>query len=407
MTVGSNSIADDILRNGYERWQRLEGEKQAISDDLKELFGELKGQGFDGKALRAAFRMVAKAGDVAVEEHNAMVDLYVDSLTAPRQSEVGTINATRRRAAREAQPDPIAALRADPAMAIVDVANIKKSEPQPAPAARDLINPPNPQGQVAPHPEAKASKDSGATGPTIEQPGDSVTGDASRASDGAGSVAPIQPETANEVPAQDSGGKELGESLLGKSNAARPASADAQPNGRGSAGEVGESVVTGGESAATKSGSDKSAEPPGSAAPASLYADPGIVTWEVAPPEPVKRHDYSYAFGDLGQDVAVIEDDLANAAAEPIVKIGCEILDGWARYMKARSMVGLDGRGMEYPVVQYDGDDPLMDCIRWNLAGRIMNDAQKRLVAQRLSKLQPRRKSDIYAAMELGMELVA
>src|SRR5690606_36409114 len=95
---GSNSIADDLLRNGFERWQRLEGEKQAISDDLKELFQELKGHGFDGKALRAAFRKVAKVDDADVQELNAVVDLYVDSLLAPR---VGTVPATRSRAARE------------------------------------------------------------------------------------------------------------------------------------------------------------------------------------------------------------------------------------------------------------------------------------------------------------------
>lgn len=49
---------------------------------------------------------------------------------------------------------------------------------------------------------------------------------------------------ANEVPAQDGKGTGLGESLSGKPDAARPASVDAQPNGRGSAGQAEESVVT-------------------------------------------------------------------------------------------------------------------------------------------------------------------
>lgn len=77
----SDSIADDILRSGYDRWLRLEEEKAAISDDLKELMAELKGQGFTPKALRESFRRVRYAGDAAIEEHDALVDLYVTSLT--------------------------------------------------------------------------------------------------------------------------------------------------------------------------------------------------------------------------------------------------------------------------------------------------------------------------------------
>jgi hypothetical protein len=80
--------------------------------------------------------------------------------------------------------------------------------------------------------------------------GEDVDGSAERASSVATSSGPDakrasnSPETANEVPAQDGGGTASGESPCGKSKAARPASVDAQPNGRGSVGEAGESVVT-------------------------------------------------------------------------------------------------------------------------------------------------------------------
>lgn len=80
----TDSIADDLLRNGYERWLRLEEEKAAIGDDLKELFAELKGQGFTPKALRESFRRVRNADNADQQEHDAIVDLYVASLTRAR-----------------------------------------------------------------------------------------------------------------------------------------------------------------------------------------------------------------------------------------------------------------------------------------------------------------------------------
>lgn len=358
MSDGKNSIADDILRNGFERWQRLEGEKQAISDDLKELFAELKSQGFDGKALRASFRVVAKAGDMAVEEHNALVDLYVGSLLGPAATEVGTVPATRTRAAREAEAedrvDALAALRADPAMAIVDVANLKKPEPQLTKAAgSDLAS--APQGQVAPIPEAKASTDGGATEQDIELPAESVTGEASRLAAG---------RTA------DAAGAEIPASNAGQQGSEQPES------------------VTGGESAAPK------------------YASPGVVTWETFPPEGVERSAVSTAFANMGQDPVLIRHDLEKGTSQPIVKMGKVILDGWARFMVARDMVELNGQPMSYAVVQYDGNDPLIDAIRWNVEGRTLDDHQKKLIAANLTRQNPSRKDDIYRAFEIYLEPV-
>lgn len=407
MTGGSNSIADDILRNGYERWQRLEGEKQAISDDLKELFQELKSNGFDGKALRAAFRMVAKAGDVAVEEHNAMVDLYVDSLTAPRQSEVGTINATRRRAAREAQPDPIAALRADPAMAIVDVANIKKSEPQPAPAARDLTNPPSLSGQVAPPSQAKTSTDGGATEQDIETPADSVTGEASRASNGAGSVAPIQPETANEKAGDVFVAVKGANARLADAVGVEPSPAALSDHTSKSTAvhtDAGKTGVTGGESAAKDGGQKLSV----SSAPASAIkfedsaSDAGQApSTEQYPPVPMKRLPYADCFpAVLGAAYERLGDDIAtNGVQRPIVRMGDVIVDGWARYNICRAL------SVEYPVIQYSGNDVLMDVIAWQRRDRDFTPAQEKQIAAKLVKAVPHRAADILAAFDLAEEM--
>lgn len=83
-TVSTDSVADDQLRDGYDRWLRLEEEKEAIGADLKELFAELKANGFAPKALRESFRRVRNIADADQQEHDAVVDLYVASLTGAR-----------------------------------------------------------------------------------------------------------------------------------------------------------------------------------------------------------------------------------------------------------------------------------------------------------------------------------
>lgn len=52
--TGTNTAS---VRSFYARWQEIEDQREAISEDLKELFAEAKEQGFNTKALRAAFRI--------------------------------------------------------------------------------------------------------------------------------------------------------------------------------------------------------------------------------------------------------------------------------------------------------------------------------------------------------------
>lgn len=381
MSDGQNSIADDILRNGFERWQRLEGEKQAISDDLKELFAELKGQGFDSKALRASFRTVTKAGDVAVEEHNALVDLYVGSLMAPKKSETGTVHATRSRAAREVdaedRADPVAALRADPSMHIVDASNLKKkSEPQPTKAAGQAVTASEPV--VTSSVENEAAEISP---PITEQqaPPQPAVSDLTSPSQAPGQVAPHP--VANVEEDAD------GAIAAASDDLASREVDDADRQQVAASGLSGEGGV-------------------GNPDPTTKYAAPGEVVWETHPPEGVERSPISMAFGNMGQDAAVIADDLEKGRAQPIVKKGKVILDGWCRYMTARDMRNLDGSPVAYPVVQYDGSDILVDMIKLNVEGRILTEQQKRLIAANLSRQQPKRKDDIYRAFELWMEPV-
>lgn len=55
--IGHNTIAGDQLRSVVERIERIEEEKKAIADDIRDVYAEAKGNGFDVKALRAIIRL--------------------------------------------------------------------------------------------------------------------------------------------------------------------------------------------------------------------------------------------------------------------------------------------------------------------------------------------------------------
>lgn len=59
-TIGHNSttqLAADQLKSVIKRIERLEEEKKAISDDIRDVYAEAKGNGYDVKALRTIVRM--------------------------------------------------------------------------------------------------------------------------------------------------------------------------------------------------------------------------------------------------------------------------------------------------------------------------------------------------------------
>jgi uncharacterized protein (UPF0335 family) len=55
--VPATKFAKDQLRSIIERIERLEEEKKAISDDIRDVYAESKGNGFDVKALRTIVRL--------------------------------------------------------------------------------------------------------------------------------------------------------------------------------------------------------------------------------------------------------------------------------------------------------------------------------------------------------------
>jgi uncharacterized protein (UPF0335 family) len=77
-------MARDQLKAIFDRWQNLEKEKAALSEDLKELFVEAKSNGYEPKALRVAFRRRVAADKPisdADRELEALVETYLSALT--------------------------------------------------------------------------------------------------------------------------------------------------------------------------------------------------------------------------------------------------------------------------------------------------------------------------------------
>ena len=69
----------DQLRAIVARIERLEEEKAALAADLREVYAEAKGNGFDVKALRAVIR-IRKQDTAERQEQEALLDLYLAAL---------------------------------------------------------------------------------------------------------------------------------------------------------------------------------------------------------------------------------------------------------------------------------------------------------------------------------------
>jgi uncharacterized protein (UPF0335 family) len=72
-------FAKDQLKAFVERVERLEQEKKAISDDIRDIYAEAKANGFDVKALRVIVRLRKQDTDER-REHEAIVETYMHAL---------------------------------------------------------------------------------------------------------------------------------------------------------------------------------------------------------------------------------------------------------------------------------------------------------------------------------------
>ncbi|HRH20506.1 MAG TPA: DUF2312 domain-containing protein [Brevundimonas sp.] len=73
------ATAQGRLRTIIERIERLEEDKAAIMADIKEVFAEAKGEGYDVKTLRKVVR-IRKQDKAKRQEEEAILDLYLSAM---------------------------------------------------------------------------------------------------------------------------------------------------------------------------------------------------------------------------------------------------------------------------------------------------------------------------------------
>ena len=74
-----DGVAADQLRAFVERIERLEEEKKALTDDIKDIYAEAKGNGYDVKVLRLVVRL-RKQDSNERQEMESLLDLYLHAL---------------------------------------------------------------------------------------------------------------------------------------------------------------------------------------------------------------------------------------------------------------------------------------------------------------------------------------
>lgn len=72
-------VQGDQLKSIVERIERLEEEKKTIGDDIKEVYAEAKGQGYNPKILRQVVRL-RKIDLDERRENEAILDLYMQAV---------------------------------------------------------------------------------------------------------------------------------------------------------------------------------------------------------------------------------------------------------------------------------------------------------------------------------------
>jgi uncharacterized protein (UPF0335 family) len=77
--VANSGVAAEELKQFVERIERLEEEKAGIAGDIKDVFAELKGRGFDSKAVRQILR-IRKQDHSERQEQEAILELYMQAL---------------------------------------------------------------------------------------------------------------------------------------------------------------------------------------------------------------------------------------------------------------------------------------------------------------------------------------
>jgi uncharacterized protein (UPF0335 family) len=77
--MAKSGFAKEHLKSFIERVERLEEEKSALAADIREVYSEAKGQGFDTKIMRQVVRL-RKLDTADRQEQDAILDLYMSAL---------------------------------------------------------------------------------------------------------------------------------------------------------------------------------------------------------------------------------------------------------------------------------------------------------------------------------------
>ena len=77
--MAKSGFAAGQLKSLVERIERLEEEKTALTSDIREVFAEAKGHGFDTKIMRQVIR-IRRLDRADRQEQEAILDLYLSAL---------------------------------------------------------------------------------------------------------------------------------------------------------------------------------------------------------------------------------------------------------------------------------------------------------------------------------------
>ena len=77
--MGGGHVAADELRLLIERAERLEEEKKGLNDDIKDVFSEAKGRGYDAKAMKKIMAIRKKKRE-EYQEEEAILETYMQAL---------------------------------------------------------------------------------------------------------------------------------------------------------------------------------------------------------------------------------------------------------------------------------------------------------------------------------------
>ena len=79
MTEEPGHNSKEQLRSIIERVEKLEEDKKAVSDEIKDVYAEAKGNGYDVKALRTIVRMRKQDANERAEQE-AILESYMHAL---------------------------------------------------------------------------------------------------------------------------------------------------------------------------------------------------------------------------------------------------------------------------------------------------------------------------------------